>query len=79
MIVAFGAFCAQTLTMRLQSSRHRPRPLHRHCRRAAADVVGAGQYHDHLRLDAVQFAVREAPEDVLRRVGAPPKLAAFQP
>ena len=36
-----------------------------------ADVVGAGQHHDDLRLHAVQLAVGEPPEDVLRRVAAP--------
>jgi hypothetical protein len=47
--------------------------------RLRADVVGAGEQDDDLRIDAVELAVLEAPEDVLRAVGAPPKFAAFQP
>lgn len=37
----------------------------------AGDVVGAGEDHDDARVDAIEFAVLRAPEDVLEAVGAP--------
>ena len=40
-----------------------------------ADVVGAGQQHNYLRIDAIEFAVFETPEDVLDAVGAPAEIA----
>ncbi len=39
------------------------------------DVVGAGEQYDDLRVDAVQLAVLEPPEDVLRAVPAPAEVA----
>ena len=40
-------------------------------RRLAAEVVRAGEDHDDLGVDAVEFAVGETPEDVLNAVGTP--------
>ncbi len=40
-------------------------------RQSAADVVGARQQHDHLRIDAIELAVLQPPQDVLDAVGAP--------
>ena len=45
----------------------------------ARDVVGAREHDDDLRVDAVELAVFESPEDVLNSVCAPPEVAAFQP
>jgi hypothetical protein len=39
--------------------------------RLGAHVVGPGQNHNHLGVDAVELAILEAPEDVLCLVGAP--------
>src|SRR3546814_14525773 len=41
----------------------------------AADVVGAGEEHDHLGVHAVEFTVLQTPENVLRAVGAPAEIA----
>ena len=42
-----------------------------------ADVVGSGQDHDDLGVDAVELTVLEAPEDVLGLVGAPSEVAGI--
>ena len=42
-----------------------------------ADVVGAGEEHDDLRVDAVQLAVLQAPQDVLRPIPAPAEVAGI--
>ena len=39
--------------------------------RGIADVIGAGEQDDDLRIDSVQLSIVEAPEDVLSGVGAP--------
>ena len=73
MIVAAGAFFRQASTMAF-----RPRVTSATLAVVAglpADVVGAGQDHDDLRVDAVELAVLQAPEDVLRPVGAPAEVA----
>lgn len=43
-------------------------------RQPVAHVVGTGQQHDHLRIDAVQFTVFEPPEDVFNAIGTPSEI-----
>jgi len=43
-----------------------------------AQVVGADHHHGYPRLNPLQLAVLQSPQDVLRLVAAMPKLAAFK-
>ena len=43
-------------------------------RNGTADVIGAGEQHDDLRVDSVQFPIVETPEDVLSLIGAPAEI-----
>ena len=36
--------------------------------------LGAGKQHNHFRVDAIEFAVVQPPEDILGHVGAPPEI-----
>jgi hypothetical protein len=44
------------------------------CRNPRADVVRARQQHNHLRIDPIELAVLQPPEDVLDTVRAPPEI-----
>jgi len=46
----------------------------RHC---PADIVGTGQEHDDLRIYAVQFAVVQAPQNILNGVGTPAEVGGI--
>ena len=53
--------------------------LRRHRQAALPTLFVPAEQHDHLRVDAVELAVLEPPEDVLVRSAPQPKSAAFQP
>src|SRR5262245_18847549 len=44
-----------------------------------ANIVGAGEQDNHLRIDIVQLTVLEPPEDVLRPVGTPAEVPCVPP
>ena len=61
------------LTAEIDDRLHTPHDLGDRCLIAGlrAHVVGAGQQDDHLGIDAIELAVLEPPQDVLRAVRAP--------
>src|SRR6185295_8494394 len=42
--------------------------------RAVTDIIRAGQQYNHFWVDAVEFTIFEAPQDVLNGVGAPAEI-----
>ena len=75
MITAFGALDCISAHNGLQALSHIcGERVDAFGRNSVADIVRAGQQHDHFRIDAVQFAVFETPEDVLDAIGAPTEI-----
>src|SRR5262245_59330972 len=77
MIVALGALRRQRSTSARKSSDDVRNLLVAAGLRA--DVVRAGEDDDHLRVDAVELTVLEAPEHVLNLVGTPAEVRSVPP